>query len=587
MTILGINIAHNSSVAVTDNFGLALYALEEERISRIKNHIGIPRQSLRIILDNIDVAQINKLVIGGNSKLPLQVARRMLYGLESNPSNPEGGWWSMAPGSKFFYNEKTDARTLIEIKIRSLLPKDIKEIPIHWENHHDSHLGCALANFRNTPVLLVSFDGEGDGESGAIAKNENGKLQSLLRVDRLDSLGLLYSAVTKRYNFKAGHHEGKITGLAAFGSYSTAVDVLLSHIQIRDGKIELIRAKSLIQKITSLSLSHMGVSVKKFRTLTEIVDIAESQTENYADLAFAIQFALEKSIIEILDYYINKTKIDNVSLAGGVFSNVKLNQKISEMDSVRDVRVFPNMGDGGIALGGIWSYLNKSDSLRGKLYEHMYLAPLCVNEDSQTLATSMGDNNLIIKQFEPESIYKDIANEISSSKIVAVHNGNMEFGPRALGNRSILLDPRDQKIILKLNKRLNRTEFMPLAPIVLDRFFHDYFMICPSQSLDPFYFMTMTCKVKDHFVSSIPAVVHKDQTARPQVVSFKTNSYVTRILEEYYYLTNIPILVNTSFNVHEEPINYSLSDSIEVLKRGAIDVLYFEKYKISSNVQYV
>ena len=588
---LGLNISHDSSVALTDSKGNVISALAEERISRRKNHVGIPRKALDLVLSGNNYTDIEKIVIGSNSTLNWSYAVRMIQDLEGNPSNPEGSWLNPAPGAMHKYKDlhrslNGDSRELVEFSIRSLLPNEIKSIPIIWEKHHDSHLGCALGGGSGTDSLLFSFDGEGDGESGAIGikLGESKKIQILHRIDRLDSLGLLYSAVTRRYNFIGGKHEGKITGLAAYGSSSMAVDILHSHIKVNNGKVNLIRAKTLKSKITSLALSQLGFSKKEFRTLAQIVDIAESKTKNYADLAFAVQYCLEKSMLEIISFWVNKYQVRNISLAGGVFSNVKLNQKISEMEIVNDVKVFPNMGDGGIALGGIWSYLDRNNSLgKQPLYSSMYLAPETLGIDDLEILDAKKDNSFMITELSSEQLAISAAKDIAQGKIVALHNGRMEFGPRALGNRSLLLDPRNREIVETVNRKLKRTEFMPFAPVILSEYFYDYFKVSPTQSLQPFYYMTMTCEVLQSVKHKIPAVVHKDNTARPQIVDSNSNLTLNNILEELNKITGIPLCVNTSLNVHEEPINYRLIESIKLIEARIIDVLYTKSFRITLN----
>jgi carbamoyltransferase len=434
--------------------------------------------------------------------------------------------------------------------------------------------------YRAKKSILLSLDGEGDGESGAIALSKNGKIKSLSRIPQLDSLGNLYSAVTSRYNFTPGKHEGKITGLAAFGNHSKAADILLDHVRIKNGIPEVIFAKDLKSRLVSKVISRMGISLKSFRTLEQIVDFAESKTENYSDLAFAVQSVLEKSVMEIVEYWVKQTGISDISLAGGVFANVKLNQRISELNCVSDVKVFPNMGDGGIALGGIWSNLSREGKISNQpLYNSMYLAPETL-KNSEEIEIAKVDSQLICVAIDDGSLFQEIASDIAKNKMVAIHNSVMEFGPRALGNRSLLLDPRRAEILKTANERLKRTEFMPFAPIILKEHFLDYFRISPTQSIQPFEYMAMTCDVNKALADKIPAVVHVDNTARPQVVTENSNDYVYKILIEFFKLTGIPLLVNTSLNVHEEPINYVLQDSIKALKSGAIDIIYSGNNKI-------
>jgi carbamoyltransferase len=455
---------------------------------------------------------------------------------------------------------------IIELVISILLEGKLsRKVEFKWVKHHDAHLGCALGASGLERTLLVSLDGEGDGESGVISLQENRKMSSRVTLMKdLDSLGLLYSAVTRRYDFKSGRHEGKITGLAAYGSYSQAVDLLLNAITICDGRLELKYAKSSIEK-AALQLSRkVGMGRGKYMNISEIVDAAAQKTIFYPDLAHAVQEVLERSTLEIVEYWVGETEVVDISLAGGVFANVKLNQRIADLKHVRNVTIFPNMGDGGLSLGGIWHTLSQSNSLsKDKLYKDMYLG----FDDLDSIKEFDG---VIKTDLSTKEIEIFCGRELSKGKYIGLHQSKMEFGPRALGNRSILFDPRSRVLGPQLNRRLGRTEFMPFAPAILEDNFSDY-METGNGSLDPFYYMTMTCGVKEQFRDIIPAVVHVDGTARPQLVSRESNLFLYRIMEEFQGITSIPVLVNTSFNIHEEPINGILEDSINCLRRGVVD----------------
>jgi carbamoyltransferase len=187
--------------------------------------------------------------------------------------------------------------------------------------------------------------------------------------------------------------------------------------------------------------------------------------------------------------------------------------------------------------------------------------------------------DLIVEEFGSSEIANLAASDIENGKLVAVHQNQMEFGPRALGNRSLLLDSRDRTIQVTANQRLRRTEFMPFAPMVLEREFDNFFET-QNKTLTPFNYMTMTCNVRENKRHLIPAVTHIDGTARPQIINSDLNPLCNSIIEAFYAKTRIPILVNTSLNVHEEPINYSLEDSISCLRRRIIDVIYTDTVRI-------
>ena len=383
----------------------------------------------------------------------------------------------------------------------------------------------------------------------------------------------MYQTVTERYNFKGNQHEGKITGLAAFGQMSAAVEILSRHIQIQDGKLTIDFAKNLNQNRIIRSLRRIGFAKNQALSLEEIVDLASSKTSNYEDLAFAVQKVLEDSVVEVATYWLDKTGLENLALSGGVFANVKLNQRISMIKDLKFFDIFPNMGDGGLSAGGVWSYQSARGHLKTKQpYKDMFLAPQ-IDHPNDFVSVS----GLSVKTMETRDLAKKAAELIANGSFVGLHYGAMEFGPRALGHRSLLLDPRDSQILHKANKRLRRTEFMPFAPVVLRDFFGKYF----EGELDRrpgFHYMTITCGVKDEVAKLIPAVTHIDGTARPQVIDEDPNELYSQILVEFYALTGVAVLVNTSLNVHETPINYTLQDSINCLFNGAIDYVVTDGY---------
>jgi len=582
---IGLAISHDASVAITTEQGEIISAIGEERITRVKNHVGLPINAIDLLTRSLDKSELTECIIGTNKELTFLEAKQILSNLDGNPSNPVGKWLPVAPGQKnnlLFFG--TTPHEIIENKLKLDFPEVFMGVKFTWENHHDSHLGCALGMSNHTERLLISLDNAGDGESGAIGITRKGNFRSLNRISSLDSLGALYSAVTEKYNFRQGSHEGKITGLAALGSNSEAVEILSQFVSVKNGKVKIINAHKLKDIVIGKVASKFGISLKTKMRLDQIIDLAESKTVNYADLAFAVQFILEQSVLELVSFWTKETGVHDLALAGGVFANVKLNQRISELGQVKDVQVFPNMGDGGIAVGGIWSQLAKRGHLsQGVLFADMYLAPSSQINDELDLNNLESDPVIKIEVIPFNSLAKDVAKSINNGLVVAFHTGQMEFGPRALGNRSLLMDPRRGDLVAIVNKRLRRTEFMPFAPIVLEDKFDEYFVKSDEQSLTPFRYMTMTCDVKNHYRDKVPAVTHKDGTARPQTVNKESNSMVYEVISEFSKITGLHLLVNTSLNIHEEPINYSLNDSIKAIKSNAFDILYFNNFKISVN----
>jgi len=573
MAILGLNISHDASVAVLDQNGKILKAMAEERLSRKKNHTGIPVRALNYIKD-FDY-EIETVVIGSDIKLSQKKLDIMKSQISGSPSASEGeNWPFVVPG--FRPAETVSPKN----EFKKLLLKDfdfLRAATFEWMHHHDSHLGQSLSVSSNQLTLLMSLDGHGDGESGAIALSKNYHKKDLSRFKDLDSLGDLYSAVTKRYNFKVNKHEGKITGLAGLGEYSGGVEVLLKYVHIKDGKPYVHNLSGLKSRIAR-NLVPRRLTKKFLLDMDSIVQLAENETKNYADLAFAIQLVLEESVLEIARYWKAKTNAERLAVAGGVFSNVKLNQRLAEELNFKSVRVFPNMGDGGISVGGVWAYLEKKGGLKmpADILQSMYLAS---NVESSSEIEMAKKFKISFKTISRKELPIEIANCINKGLMVGLHFGDMEFGPRALGNRSIVIENRIKNINEIANKRLKRTEFMPFAPVVLAEFSHKYFDLEKIPDLMPFQFMTMTCKVRNEYRSSIPAVVHVDGTARPQIIYKESNLLYWEVIEQFRALSGIPILVNTSFNIHEEPINFALSDSISALIRDSVDVVFTQNGK--------
>ena len=572
---LGINLSHDSSAALLDKDGAILYAVAEERISRVKNHIGIPLLSIDEIFDNFDLRKLDKVIIGSHEHLTLETANRFLSQEKANPSNPVGRALDPFPG--FTGVKNNPKKNLVQFLKTASKLKGCPEVEVIYLNHHDSHLGCGIPLLGQKSGLILSLDGEGDGESGAISlKMRKQKMVQLARFSSLDSLGLLYAAVTKKYNFKPLHHEGKITGLAAYGKYSQMVDELLKFVTVKNGHITLRYTKNKLMRILGRTSHSFGVKSSMPMSIDHIIEMICSANSNYPDLAFAVQFVLEKSVTEIVAYWIKETGVHNISLTGGVFANVKLNQKLSEMDDVSNVFVFPNMGDGGIAVGSIWSWMETSGlPISSDAFSSMY-----IGTGQEKRFEYHASEDLRTSHVEGKSVSNSIAYDISKSMVVAVLNGAMEFGPRALGNTSILLDPRNPDVIKSVNLRLKRTEFMPFAPSVMKEHFNEFFDT-GSQNLQPFYFMAMTCNVIPDKRHLIPAVTHVDGTARPQIVSKETNLYFYNIINSFKNLTGIPVLVNTSFNIHEEPIIRSAETAIAALRQKAIDVLWIGNSRIT------
>jgi carbamoyltransferase len=410
--------------------------------------------------------------------------------------------------------------------------------------HHLSHAANAYYTSGFDEALIVSLDGYGSGLAGSVSIGRGGAIQRIHSLQYPHSLGTFYESVTSSLGFKPSRHEGKIVGLAAYGDPSILEDVLLARFDQQDGDFRILESNNIY-----------------FSRLlaTEFAKI---------DVAAAYQWVLERVACNYVGYYVRKTGLKNLVLSGGVVANVKLNQRLKELPGVEKIFVHPNMGDGGCGTGAAFiAYAADARSMLGKPIEHVFLGP-CFSDEA--IASALSSAQLPFTQYRP--IEPRIAGLIAAGKVVARFNGRMEYGPRALGNRSILYHAQEPGVNQWLNQRLGRTEFMPFAPATLYDKRHECY-----QNVDgadhAAQFMTLTFDCTASMTRDCPAAVHIDGTARPQLVSETSNPSFHRILTEYYRLTGIPSVINTSFNMHEEPIVCTPEDAIRAFLQGNLDYL--------------
>jgi len=273
-------------------------------------------------------------------------------------------------------------------------------------------------------------------------------------------------------------------------------------------------------------------------------------------------------VCDLVTEWVGKTGISKLTLAGGVFANVKLNQRILELECVDNIYIQPNMGDGGLALGAaLVAHSENNGGLTPRFLESLYLGPDISSDDASREFDSAG-----IPYTRPENTAKTVAGLLAQGKVVARAAGRMEYGPRALGNRTVFASCSDPTINQWLNDRLQRTEFMPFAPIILESHAAEYFPAWRPDHVTA-RFMTITYDASDVAKQNIPAAIHVDGTARPQVLRQADNPEVHAILTEYHALTGIPAVINTSLNMHEEPIVCSAGDAVRAFKLGRLDAL--------------
>jgi len=561
MKILGICNANVSGATLfIDNNVVA--SVNEERFSRIKNHRTFPNQSIDYCLRyvGLTVSDIDYVACGAWGGISEEFLPHFVEELIDTVSND--------PIAKKIINDRT--RTAIERDrqfknelMENLLKLGFRPNQINLYDHHLSHAYTAFYPSQFEEALVFTVDQRGDSKSATISKaNRKSGIEILDSTSMYNSLGAFYGFITRYLGFTPDKHEGKVTGLAAFGKYSSCIDIVRRMISYRNGRI----------------IANIGKNYTPFLRgkLPEIEALLAKFSRE--DVAAAAQKLTEEIALSFLKKYLQSTKLKNVCLAGGVFGNVKLNQRILELEEVDNVYIFPQMGDGGNAFGGALIKLYELGLTFNYPLRNVFLGSSF--EDEVIIAELNRHKSHISWEKKEDYGIEKIARDISNGKVVGIFTGRMEFGPRALGSRSIIARAIDKNINTILNNRLHRTEFMPFAPVTLEEYAHTYYKGWNPNHLCS-HFMTMCYECTEKAISESPAIAHVDNTARPQIItSSNSNPLYYNILKAYNELTGIPTLINTSFNNHEEPIVCSPLDAIESLLKDNIDYVLIEKFVV-------
>jgi carbamoyltransferase len=421
-------------------------------------------------------------------------------------------------------------------------------------DHHLAHSAAAYFASGLERALIVTLDGYGSGLAGSVCVGEGTRIRRIHKLEYPHSLGTFYESVTSSLGFKPSRHEGKIVGLAAYGDPEILLDTILSRFDQQPGNFR-------IRESNNIYFS------RYLATLFPKIDVAA-----------AYQRALEVVATNYVRHYVQQTGIRAVVFAGGVAANVKLNQRIFEIPEVNRIFIYPNMGDGGCGTGA--AFLASRETLqKQEPYQAVYFGP---DYSDDVIIQELRAAGLAFEQITP--IEPVVARLIHEGKVVARFNGRMEYGPRALGNRSILYRATEPEVNQWLNQRLGRTEFMPFAPATLFEERHRCYDNVDGAE-HAAQFMTITFNCTDFMRRTCPAAVHVDGTARPQLIQQETNPSFYRIVRDYYQLSGIPSVINTSFNMHEEPIVNSPGDAIRAFLQGNLDYLAIGNFLVKHPTQ--
>ena len=564
MNILGVHDGKDAGVALIQD-GRVVFAANEERYSRRKMHFGFPFLAFQKLLKytGIEPRDIDHVTVGFEAMVEksgeaydYEAEPRLHQKVYSALSRTFGGvmdsrvatYGALQVLKLISQNKGTLKQNLSNVNVQA---------PVRFFNHHLTHAASAYYTAGRDEALVITSDGGGDAVAGGIYIARDGRIERKASFSKLNSAGIFWEIITQLCGFDPERHGGKITGLAAYSDGEEAYRILsqVYRHNAKGGGMENIRKLA-------------------FRDAFEFIRDKAGHLD-IEQLSSGAQRILEESFVETVRQAYAQYGIPHVVLAGGTFANVRLNQKILEVPGIESVFVHPHMGDGGMAVGSALLMAAQLGQTRPHELHDVYWG------DDWTDAAIRADLEAAngIRWRRHDDPAAAIGEAMANKRVVGVFQGRMEYGPRALGHRSILAEPTDTTMMDWLNKRLCRTEFMPFAPIIIEeeasRWFRNF-----EASAYPSRFMTICVDCTDLCKQKAPGVVHRDGTARPQAVRVDNDAYTHRALREYQKRTDLPLAINTSFNKHEEPIVGSPGDAISELKRNAVDVLFLENYEV-------
>jgi carbamoyltransferase len=574
MNILGINAFHGDASAALVKDGRLVSAIEEERLNRRKHCAGFPSLAVRAVLDGagISASEIDHVAISRDPKANLH--KKILFTLQKRPSFTKLVKNRLANVAK--------VRGVEDALVAALGAKrsDLRA-KLHNVEHHKSHISSAFFVSGFEEAACLSIDGFGDFVSTMRAVGRDRDLEIIDRVEFPHSAGLFYTAVTQFLGFLKYGEEWKMMGLAPYGQ-PRFVDQLEHMIHPTDGgKFELdlqyFRHHSEGVEMTWDDGSPQLGKVFSDK-LMELLGPARDPEDpeffgKWADIAHSAQIVYERIFFHVLRDLHARTKMTRLAMAGGCALNSVANGKVFENTPFKEVFIQPAAGDDGTSIGAAF-YVEHAilRNSRKFVMEHAYTGPVSSDADIQTAierARGAGwDPSIDVVRLEDGVLYRDVAKAIADGKVVGWFQGGMEFGPRALGDRSIVADPRRADMKEILNTRIKHREtYRPFAPSILEEKVGEIF-----ERSEPSPFMAMVYKVREAARALIPAVTHVDDTGRLQTVSARTNPRYHALISEFYRLSGVPLVLNTSFNEHE-PIVATPSDALACYLKTRMDVL--------------
>ncbi|MEZ4843443.1 MAG: carbamoyltransferase C-terminal domain-containing protein [Bacteroidia bacterium] len=570
MYILGINAYHADSSAAIFKDGVMIAATEEERFTRVKHWAGFPTKAVEFCLKEagISLSELDHIAIGRDPK-----AKRMkkIQYLAKYPGSS-----LKAIGERIKNASKVMSIEDELFKIDGSVSKSDIQSKIHQVEHHRSHLASAFFASPFNESALLSIDGSGDFSTTMIGVGKGNKIEVFDSVDFPHSVGIFYTAITQLLGFPYYGDEYKVMGLAPYGS-PKYVDKLRDILIFKENGLFELNLKYFTKNLLGIinygddhipNVAHLP-SDYMVEKLGKVREKGEELTQYHKDMASSAQRITEELVFHILTHLHKKTGLENISIAGGVAQNSVANGKITRNTPFKNVYI-PSAGhDAGISMGAaLYAYNHTLNQPRGQAVYSAYTGSKFSNDEIEAYLKS---RNIEYKKMEDEPLFDYVSDRLIDSGVIGFFNGRAEFGPRALGARSILADPRRTDAKDLLNAKIKRREsFRPFAPSILKEYVGDWFEVN-----EPVPFMEKVFPIKKEMQEKIPAVTHADGTGRLQSVDKEVSLRYYGLIEAFRKKTGVPILLNTSFN-ENEPIVNSPEHALDCYLRTSMDVLVLE-----------
>ena len=574
MNVLGLSFYYHDSSAALVQDGRLVAAAEEERFSRVKHDSGFPRLAIDFVLreGGVTLHDVDYIVF---YEKPFVKFERMLLSAMAT-----------FPRSAAVFRESMQRWISDKLWIKSMMTRELG-VPgskLLFADHHMSH---AASSFYTSPFeesAILTIDGAGEWSTSTLGVGRGNKIEIKKELRFPHSLGLLYSAFTAYCGFEINEGEYKLMGMHPYGK-PVHTDKIMELIEVADdGSLwhDMRYFSYHYSRDTTLSSrfeEHFGRPARDPKLGDKSLD------PYYCDMAASIQKVTEDIVQRMAQHAHELTGLPNLCLAGGVALNSVSNYKLLRTGPFENVYIHPAPGDDGGCVGAAyWAYNHVLDQPRGPALDHAYLGSEYSDEEIEEFLTK---NDIAFEKFDDdEQFYEFAAQALADGMVCGWYRGRFEWGPRALGARSIIADPRKAEMKEKLNTKIKfREAFRPFAPSVLEERADEFFEIPDAQRHFPARFMLYVAPVREEKRDVLPAITHEDGSGRLQTVYRETNPAYHRLIERFGELTGVPVIMNTSFNLKGEPIVEHPSHAFNTFSLSGMDLLFLGNYIVRAEAK--